>query len=536
MVQTEDLAAADGRRRAVLRPAGWRASTWLLIGWTVTMGLWIVAEVSPLDACPYYAQTRHGCSVNLAAPVTDAATIAGWFAVWLAGVAGLLLLRRRDLGGTRVPTATTWRRSRWRVLVPASLAGVLAGAHFLLLAPMISKPMCATAVHVNHYLAYPLNCDSILFMELAHHPSLLLAHANLGHYPLARRAAVMKQLYADHVRQSRAGYVELSALAVRALGPAAASLGLDHLYGQANTAYVPLVLINLIVLVAAVALLARLLRDFSAPAAVVITLCSLLVLNDLVKAFFWSPHQQMFVLLIPLATIAAGRWFLLEPPSWLMVAVVGLGLGLAALIYANVVISLGVLVVILLARGWQGVVRAVTLGLTFAIAPESWIWACRLISGTYFDNDSANYREFVWLPDALGQGWHTLLARLELASVSSVRELVGADGVTLGLVAAFMVAAIWAGVRLTAVTERDNAVLTATGLTIAFSLLFGWGIGLVATRVMFDAFPALLVLAGWMATRFAVKSRATMLATSYGLAIVAVANALHEVLTHGPYS
>jgi hypothetical protein len=66
--------------------------------------------------------------------------------------------------------------------------------------------------------------------------------------------------------------------------------------------------------------------------------------------------------------------------------------------------------------------------------------------------------------------------------------------------------------------------------------LFGWGIGITATRVMFDAFPALLVLAGWMATRFAAKSRVTLVVTSYGLAIIAVANALHEVLTHGPYS
>lgn len=217
-------------------------------------------------------------------------------------------------------------------------------------------------------------------------------------------------------------------------------------------------------------------------------------------------------------------------------AILGLGLGLGALIYANVMITVGVLTVILLARGWRGLVQALTLCVTFAIAPVAWIVICRKISGVYVNNDIAHYREFVWLPQAFGQGWHVLLARLELASAASVRELMGADGLVLGVTAAFIVTAVLAPADLGAATRQDRATLTATGLTIAFSLLFGWGIGIIATQVMFDAFPALLVLAGWMAARFAAKSRATLLVASYGLAVIAVANALHEVLTHGPYS
>jgi hypothetical protein len=487
-----------------------RASTWLLAGWTVTVGLWIVAEVSPLDVCPY----GQGC--DRAPAITDTATVLGWIALWLAGVAVLGLLRRRDVRATRAATAAPARRSRWPLLITTSLAGTLAGAHFLLLAPMISNPFCAAPVYVNQYMSYPDNCDSGLFLRLAHHPLLLLTF--------------------DNLRQSRPGYVALSAIATRIVGPPAAALGLDRVYGQADTAYIPLIVINLIVVVTAVALLGWLLRGFGAPTAIVVALCSLLVLNDLMKAFFWTPHQQMFVLLIPLATIAAGRWLILARPPWLIAAVLGLGLGLASLIYGNVTISTGVLAVILLARGWRGIVQALTLGVTFTIAPLAWIWACRRISGSYYNQETARYHEFVWLPQALGQGWRALQARLEMASVASLRELLSADALVLGVLAAFMVAAIWAGVRLAAVTRADRAVLTATGLTIAFSLLFGWGIGIIATRVMFDAFPAFLVLAGWMATRFAVKSRTALLVASYGLAVVAVANALHEVLTHGPYS
>jgi hypothetical protein len=527
----QDRTASAWRHQAT-RLRAWRASTWLLIGWTLTVGLWIVAEISRLDACPYY--TEHGlvCDTSLAPQVSDGATLAGLVAVWLAGVAALLLLWRLDCRHIRAPTAAEPRRSRWLLLVTASLAGVLAGAHFLLLAPMIRDPFCATPVHVNRFMAYPLNCDSTTFLLLAHHPGDLLIRASVGHESPAQRAAVL----ARNRRQSRPGYIALSALATRVLGPAAARLGLDRLYGETDTAYFPLILINLIVAVGAVVLLVWLLRRFGARTAVVVALSSLLVLNDLMKAFFWTPHQQMLVLLIPLATIAAGRWLILERPRLLTVAILGLGLGLGALIYANVVITMGVLTVILLARGWRGVRQALMLWVTFAIAPVTWILTCLKISGSYRDNDIYHYREFIWVPQAFGQGWQVFWARLELASVSSIRELMGADGLVLGIVAASMVVAILAGVRLSAATRQDKATLAATGLTIAFSLLFGWGIGIVTSRMMFDAFPAFLVLAGWMATRFAAKSRATLLVASYGLAIIAVANALHEVLTHGPYS
>jgi hypothetical protein len=533
--RAQERTEAARPRRAIRLPT-WRASIWLLIGWTLTVGLWIVAEISRLDACPYYAEHGPACGITQAAPVRDGAMLAGLVAVWLAGVAALLLLCRLDRRNARTATAADPRKSRWLLLITASLGGVLAGAHFLLLAPMISDPVCAVPVHVNRFMAYPLNCDSTLFLQLAHHPADLLVRASVGHKSPAQQAAAAKLLRRDHLRQSRPGYIALSALATRIVGPAAASLGLDRAYGQTDTAYIPLILINLLVVVAAVVLLARLLRRFGATTTVVVALCSLLVLNDLMKAFFWTPHQQMLALLTPLVTIAAARWLILERPRLLTVATLGLGLGLGALIYANVMITVGVLSVILLARRWRGVLQALMLWVTFAIAPVGWILICRQISGTYLNNDIARYREFIWLPEAFGQGWRVFWARLELASVSSIRELMGADGLVLGVVAAFMVLAILAGVRLGAATRQDKAVLTATGLTIAFSLLFGWGIGIVATRVMVEAFPALLVLAGWMATRFAVKSRATLLVASYGLAIIAVANALHEVLTHGPYS
>jgi len=322
-------------------------------------------------------------------------------------------------------TAASPRRSRWLLIVSCSLAGVLAGAHFLLLGPMSNDLGCARAVHVNHYMAYPLNCDSPEFTKLAQHPHLLLAY--------------------DNIRQSRPGYVALGAAVTQIIGSAAARLGLDRAYGEISSAYIPLILINLIVTVA-------------------------------------------------------------------------------------------VLATILLARRWRGVALAATLCVMFAFPQVAWVLLCRGISGSYYNQETARYHEFVWLPESVGQGWHALWTRLELASVSSVRELLGADALVLAVLAGCVLAASWVRVRLAAGSAEDSAILVASGLTAGYSLLFGWGIGIIATREMYGLFPAVLVVVGWAATRFALKSRATLLVASYGLALVAIANALHEVMAHGPYS
>jgi len=489
------------------------ASTWLLIGWTLIVGLWIVAEVSPLIHCPT------GQSSCVKAPVMTSGTrIAEWVGVWLAGFAILALVRRRDLKTPRPDVVSPGpRRARWGLIITGSLAGALAGAHFLLFAPMPKTALWAHLIRLNRYMAYPLNTDSPLFMRLAQHPRVLLQH--------------------DNARQSRPGYVALGAVLTRVLGKAASDLGLDKAYGQPySTSYIPLILINLVVVVAAITLLAWLLGRFGTPVAIVIALCSLLMLNDLMKAFFWSPHQQMFTLLVPLATIALGRWAILRKPSWRSMALLGFGLGAASLVYANWLITVGALAVIVAARGRRGVAGAAALCVSFAILPLFWVWLCKRLAGSYYNQELARYHQFIWLPQAAGKGWNALTSGLEVSSVDSMRELLGANALVLAVLGGLVVAAVWAGVKLKAESAEVSAVLVASGLTIAFSVLFGWGIGVYATRIMFAVFPAILVVAGWAATRLAAKSRATLLVATYGLAIVAIANALHEVLVPGPYS
>jgi hypothetical protein len=408
------------------------------------------------------------------------------------------------------------RRMRSVLVFLLSLAGVLAGTQLLLFAPMNSKLFCATPVRLSHSRAYPLNCDSPLFMELAHHPGLILQAGN--------------------PRQSRPGYIAISALLTRFIGPAARALGLDRAYGQSDSAYIPLVLINLVLLVAAVMIMAWLLARLGTPHLVTVALCMLLIVNSVTKAFFWTPHQQMFLILVPVATIAIARWVLQARPSVLPIAALGLALGLTALIYANVVITVAVIGVILLARGWQGIGLTLILGGWSALPNALWIIYCTSRTGSYFDKDVSRFHEFVWLPQAAHQGLHSLEQLTVTNLVLAGREFGSQAGPVLLVLAALAVIAVVARTALRPATSEERHILLATVLTAAAAVLFGFGIGLIVPRIMYQVVPPILVLIGWISARLAANSGAAWWLARLAAPLAAVAYAGQVLTSHGPYS
>jgi hypothetical protein len=429
-------------------------------------------------------------------------------------LAGLWWWDRRRIWPPASPVPR--RRVRGWLLALVSLAGVLAGTQLVLFAPMQNKLLCATPIRLGDSRAYPLNCDSALYMELAHHPSLILQP--------------------DSLRQSRPGYIALSALMTRVFGPAAHALGLDQAYGQSDTAYIPLVLINLIVLVTAVIIMTRLLSRLGTPTLVTAALCLLLIVNDVTKAFFWTPHQQIFNILVPVATIAITRWVLQARPSWLAVAVLGLALGLAALIYANVLITLGVVGLVLLARGWRGPVLAIVLCLSFVIPNAAWIAYCKVVVGSYFDKDVSRWHEFVWLPQAASQGLHSLEMWVSSNLVTTGREFGSQAGYLLLVLAVLAVVAIVARAALGPVTDEQRHILISTVLTAVFAIIFCFGLGIIATRIMYQVVPPILVLIGWITARLASNSRTTSWLARIAVSLAALAYAGQVLTSHGPYS
>jgi hypothetical protein len=489
----------------------WRLATWLVILWCAGMSAWILAASARLAICPFGAP-----HCDRRALYQTSTPLVWWSVAALVGVVALSALWWWDRRRERLTRPVSPRPVRLGILIAVSLPGVLAGTQLLLFAPMVDDPFCATPIRLGGSRAYPLNCDSPLFMRLAQHPSLILRPHEL--------------------RQDRPVYVAIAAVLTRIFGPAAKAMGLDRAFGQSDSAYIPLVLINLVVLVGAVVVLAWLLARLGTPTVANAALCSLLIINDLTKAFFWTPHQQMFELLVPVAAIALARWILLARPSMLMVAGLGLVLGLASLIYGSALIAVLVVGLALLAWGRRGLALAALLCASFAIPTVGWIAYCDAFVGSYFNKEVSYFHEFIWLPEAAGQGLHSLFIWVQTNTVITAREFGSVTGVLLLVLAALAIAVVLTGIKLNTVSEEERQILLATVLTIGCSLIFTFGLGIIATRIMFDVLPAILVLAGWVSARLAASSRAAMWLVNLAIPLLALLYVGQVLTSYGPYS
>jgi len=354
---------------------------------------------------------------------------------------------------------------------------VIGGTQLLLYGPRDPAPFM-TPIHLAGARSYFLNADSRGFMDLAHHPAKILDPHSF--------------------RQSRPGYVYASAILTSVLGPAAQHIGLDRAFGEKDSAYFPLILINAALVLAAAITLALLLRRLGAPPVVVATLTLVLAVNDMTRLFFWTPHQQMFVLVVPLATIALGAWFIRARPSPRLAAVVGLVIGVSSLAYGSVLIAIGVCSIILMARKND---RWTVLGAFwggFLVPQVIWIAICKIVAGSYYSGEVSGYHEFVWPRYAASDGIHALAAAFEANVVMTVRGFLAANGFLLLLLAMLIAIAVLSGVRLEPSTPDERGLLIATGLTIGLSPLFAFGVGVGIWRVIYHVFPAVLLLIGWV--------------------------------------
>ena len=493
-----------------------RLTSYLLVGWCALWACWIPAASLWLPRCPY------GESWCDRAPVLSGArAVTSYAVVAVVGAVALSVLwwwDRRQAHSPAVPADDPApRRVRPAMLTAGSVIGVLAAAHLMLFAPAATLPTeCTAEVHLNSAMAYCLNIDSPEFLQLAHHPRQLLR-------PRA-------------VRQARPGYIALSVAATRLIGPAASRLGLDRLYGQTDNAYIPLVLFNIVTAVLSVLLLAWLLARLGTPTWATMAICAFLAVNDVMKAFIWTPHQDLFTMFVPLVTVVVAQWVIRAyPPRWRL-ALVGFGLGAYSLVYASVVITVVVVGIVLAARGRRGLVPAAAFGAAFAAAPLAWIAICRTVVGSYYNHEVTTYHEFIWPLMEARHGPRAVARYVEVVSIAATREFVSVAGLTLLLIVGFAAVAVRCRANLAPRSRDHRAILVASALTVAVSIAFGWGIGYQANRMMFNVVPALLVCLGWLTARLSVRSPRLRIATGTALSVVAMVVIGVTVTAPGPWS
>jgi len=328
---------------------------------------------------------------------------------------------------------------------------------------------------------YPVNCDSGLFVRAALDPRQLVA--------------------TDHPYQSRPLYFVLPA----AVGAVAGE----------NLVFKTYQALNIATLAFAVWLLGGLVDG---PRRWWLLVVPLFLLNDIVKAFLWTPHSQI----LNIATPLVGMWLLLalSPERrlrWSLVA--GLAVGLGILVYGTVT---PVAAAVLLLMAWQRRSHGVRHGAAFAamasLPPLAWVAAVIGVRGRFYSHETTMYRQIVWLADAD-------LAEIASNTVAWMASLWGAVALSV-LIAGIGVFLAWRqGWRPLA-----DVVGPATALTVAIAG-FTWSLGFYPQRLTWAVVVPLLVV-----TVRALSSVALPRWQAVAYGGVVAAWSVRQVLAAGPWA
>ncbi|WP_019946225.1 hypothetical protein [Hymenobacter aerophilus] len=299
--------------------------------------------------------------------------------------------------------------------------------------------------------------------------------------------------------------------------PAAVVAKLPAKYQPLLGFYIGYVLLNFGLLLRALLLFRHLYYRLTAgqgPPLVLAALLVFLVSNQVTKAFFWTVHQQMLTLLVPLLLL----WLVLqlrEQPRWraLLPGLALLG-GLLALAYGSFVLMLPVLLYGLwLARRGQGfaglAARALWLIGLFALPTLLWMGLLKLHGVAYYNHETEAYQQLVWLRGL----WQQPLPGF-LAFVGSNLTRFGA---TLPAIAPFLAAALAAAWWIRRTGAAWPAGLAELLGLVALLTGFLAALGYYQERLTFTLVPLLLLVVGLALVRRATRRRGTVLVLAAAL-------------------
>ncbi|QNH62808.1 hypothetical protein [Hymenobacter sediminicola] len=380
-----------------------------------------------------------------------------------------------------------------------------------------------------------------LYIPLGEQAGFILNKDSYGYIQAAEEPG--RLLQQNEERQSRPLYVLLgTALGypLRAVLPilvdeasVRAAVGPDvPLSDRALIGFYPaFVLLNFGVLLTSLLLFVRLYSPLTKGTGNLLTLGCLLVFlvsNPIVKAFFWTAHQQMFCFFTPLFCLWLLERFRQRPPrpvQWLGWA---LATGLLPLVYGNFVLVLPVLLYALGRQSGQRWPRkqmwslAAGTVLLFLLPTVGWILLLKLRGVTYYNHEMARYHQLVWLAEAAQTSPAEFLTTVGQKLLEFAGTLSGLVGWLLA------VPLLWLAAR-----RRRQPMTPVVADAVFLLLLFGAflaALGYYNERLTFTLQPLLLCLSA------AALAHLQGLGQRIGLVVTVLAWHTYQVLSYGPFS
>jgi hypothetical protein len=356
------------------------------------------------------------------------------------------------------------------------------------------------------------NCDSEIFQYDAARPSILLEPQRL--------------------RQSRPLYAVLGWVFARPfhwLGFESAGESIlataEQTYPRSPRpgAYLPeyaaFITINFILLVTALMLAIQLLKPERLFDPLTLLPLSMILVNEVTKAFFWTPHLQIFNIFIPIASVALYRWMMLRQhaPRWSECVLIGLAIGVGALAYgAFAAMAAGAAISVLVFafresnRERQSVVvaKSFLLAGAFLLPAFAWIGFVKLHTGSFYSLELSVNRDLVWPIDAYKRGGTTFLFWRALVNLvgygEAMRFVVLFPIVVLGVITAVLASRH----RLREVINANRTLIDAVVLYVVPCVVLLYIVNLYYSRLTWSIVPPAAILIGLGAKELARRTSA----------------------------
>lgn len=318
-------------------------------------------------------------------------------------------------------------------------------------------------------------------------------------------------------------------------------------YTSYSPEYAGFIVLNWLLLVVSALLLKPLVRGNSFFEPQVILPLSMLLVNSVTKAFFWTPHVQIFSVLMPMVSLSLVRPLLTRVNSLSRrdVAIMGALIGVMTLAYGAFAVTAAAAALCILFGAASKAPdsglrrRAVLAGCLVAsfFAPFlAWMTLLIARTGTFYSAETQRYHEFVWIYQQLPTGplAYSLLVAKNVSSY--VGFAVHAMTIPMLLIAALLLIFYQQTTSGRLVRANMDTRLAVIYYMIANATFYA-SMGFYQERLAWTIVPAVLVILGLQAG--IVDRELTGLKQKIfrlGAAAVGIGYALHLVFKHGPYA
>ncbi len=224
----------------------------------------------------------------------------------------------------------------------------------------------------------------------------------------------------------------------------------------------------------------------------------LLVANSETKYFIFSPHQQLFNILVPIISIYLATRFVRGTADTKTLYISAFLSGIGMLVYGNALLLLGTLAIIFILRlqkeryGFKKLIlHLVTITFLFIIPLATWQLILILNHTTLYSAEMEGYRQFVWMIDSLKISFFEFLKRVAVNSKYYLNTL----GVLIPSLSIFILSILLIDRKRIKWNDQN---LTLPALLLLMYFIFYLVLGYYADRLTFGLTPFIIFFTAYI--------------------------------------